>query len=120
MSQPTCIPNSPESALYYLTDTKGLKCLHYNVQSLLPKLDELRYLNNITKFDCISINESFLDCSISNDEINIDGFQYLGLTDLAMVGVLSCIYEKLYPPKLLISLIKVKAPGSRLNIKRLI
>ena len=74
MSQPTCIPNSPESTLNYLTDTKGLKCLHYNVQSLLPKLDELRYLNNIAKFDCISINESFLDCSIANNEINIEGF----------------------------------------------
>ena len=43
----------------------------YHTQSLLRKIDELKHLVQVTGFQCISINETFLDCTIYDSEIEI-------------------------------------------------
>ena len=78
---PTPVQNSHSSTadaehdLYFelskIRKCNGLKFLHYNTQSLLPKIDELRHLVQVTGFQCISINETFLDCTIFDSEIEI-------------------------------------------------
>ena len=78
---PTSVQNSHSSTvdaehdLYFelskIRKCNGLKFLHYNTQSLLPKIDELRHLVQVTGFQCISINETFLDCTIFDSEIEI-------------------------------------------------
>ena len=55
------------------TGSQDLKILHYNIQSLLPKIDELRYIVKKANFDCISLNETFLDTSVSDNELKIEG-----------------------------------------------
>ena len=52
----------------------GFKCLHLNVHSLLPKMDEIRNMVSDLKIHCLSINETFLDKSIYDSEVNIENF----------------------------------------------
>ena len=47
----------------------GLKCYHVNVHSLLPKLDEIRYIVSDLKIQCLSVSESFLSPDIGYHEI---------------------------------------------------
>jgi len=53
---------------------KGLHFLHLNIRSLLPKIHELRTLACKTKAAVICISESWIDDSVTEDEIHIDGF----------------------------------------------
>ena len=56
---------------------KGLKVLHLNVRSLLRNISELRLLLNQNDVHILSINETWLDSSILNNEINIENFQVI-------------------------------------------
>ena len=49
--------------------------MYYNVQSLLPKLDELRIVCETEKPGIVCIVESWLDNSISDNEISIPTYQ---------------------------------------------
>ena len=59
---------------HFLKSSPGFKCCHINIHSLLRKIDELRHLILDLDVHCISVNETLLDSSISNIEINIDNF----------------------------------------------
>ena len=53
---------------------KGFKIGHLNIRSLVKNVDQLRiYLSN-KKYNILSVNETMLDSSIPNDEININGY----------------------------------------------
>ena len=52
--------------------TRGLHFLHLNINSLIPKIDELRYIVKLSKVTVIGISETKLDDSVLNDEISID------------------------------------------------
>ena len=47
---------------------------HLNVNSLLSKIDELRDITNYIKPEILGITESKLDSSITNAEVNINGY----------------------------------------------
>ena len=51
---------------------RGLHFLHLNINSLLPKIDELRHIVRLTHAAVIGISESKLDDSVLNSEIQID------------------------------------------------
>ena len=58
-----------------LTSQRGLKFLHLNVCSLVPKVDEIRLLLVRHKdIDFFSITETHLSSHISDDEIGIQGY----------------------------------------------
>ena len=51
-----------------------LNIIHFNVRSLLPKISEIHsYLTN-KHIHIISVNETWLDDSVSDNEISIPGF----------------------------------------------
>ena len=50
---------------------------HLNINSLLPKIDELRHITRLSNAAVIGICESKLDKSISNSEILIDNYDIL-------------------------------------------
>ena len=54
------------------TNIKSLKILHYNIRSLLPKINELRYVVKKANFDCIVLNETFLDTSVPDNELKLE------------------------------------------------
>ena len=55
------------------TLTCGMKIVHLNVRSLLPKLDSISI--ELNEFDIIALSETFLDSSILNGDLHIEGFQ---------------------------------------------
>ena len=57
--------------------SKGIHLIHLNVNSLLPKVDEIRYIAERTKAAVIGITESKLDESIFQSEIGIDNYDLL-------------------------------------------
>ncbi len=58
-----------------LSENKGLKIIHINIRSLLQKIDQLRIIASLGNVDIISVNETFLDSTITNDEVDIGGYE---------------------------------------------
>ena len=56
---------------------RGLHFLHINANSLLLKIDELRDIVGHTKPAILGITESKLDSSVSDQEVNINGYSIL-------------------------------------------
>ena len=56
---------------------RGLHLLHLNINSLLPKIDELRYIAKNSNATVIGVSESKLDNSVLNEEVNIEGYKIL-------------------------------------------
>ena len=52
-----------------ISETKGLHPMYLNIHSLLPKIDELRYIARPSNAAVIGISESKLDKSITNLKI---------------------------------------------------
>ena len=53
---------------------RGLHLIHLNINSLLPKIDELWEVARKTRATVIGITESKLDGSVLDGEINIDAY----------------------------------------------
>ena len=50
--------------------------MHFNIDSLLPKIDEIRHIARLCDVAVIAISESKLDRSITYSEILIDNYVY--------------------------------------------
>ena len=57
--------------------SRGLHFIHLNVNSLLPKIDELRNIAKLSNAAVIGIIESKLDDSILSSEMHIDNYNTL-------------------------------------------
>ena len=57
--------------------SKGLHLIHLNINSLLPKIDELRYIANSSNVPVIGISKSKLDESVLQSEIQINNYDLL-------------------------------------------
>ena len=58
---------------------KSLHILHLNINSLLPKIDEIRFIAKQSNASIIGISESKLDSSILNSELDIDEYNLVRL-----------------------------------------
>ena len=56
---------------------KGLRVYHLNIHSLRNKLDELRLFCNEYKLHILSLNETWLDENISDDELQLTGYNII-------------------------------------------
>ena len=56
---------------------RGLHFIHLNINSLLPKIDELRNIAKLSNGAVIGIGESKLDDSVLSSEIHIDNYNTL-------------------------------------------
>ena len=57
--------------------TRALNFFHLNVNSLLSKIDELRDITNYIKPAILGITESKLDSSVTNTDVNINGYSII-------------------------------------------
>ena len=57
--------------------TRGLYFCHLNMNSLLSKIDELSDITNYIKPVILGITESKLDSSVTNAEVNINGYSII-------------------------------------------
>lgn len=70
---------------------RGLHFIHINARSLPPKLSELQLIAQKTNAATISVTESWLDSSISDNEIKIDNYN-IARNDRNREGGGACIY----------------------------
>ena len=73
---------------------KGLHFVHININSLLPKIDELRYLVKLPNASIVGIGETKLDDSISSSEIEIEGYGLLRLDRSRRGGGVACYIKR--------------------------
>ena len=71
---PVPTPKSLSQSLWKPFENKGLHFLHLNINSILPKLDELKTIAGNTKAVIIGITECKIDNSISDSEVEILGY----------------------------------------------
>ena len=57
-----------------ITNRKGLKILHLNINGLLHKLDCVEMLANKIEFDELNVNKTKLDGSVGDEDIEIPGY----------------------------------------------
>ena len=55
----------------------GLHSVHINIDSLLPKIDELWYIAKLSEATVIGISESKLDDSVLSSEIQIENYDLI-------------------------------------------
>ena len=73
---------------------KGLHFVHININSLLPKIDELQYLTKLSNASIVGIGEIKLDDSNSSTEIEIEGYDLLRLDRSRRGGGVACYIKK--------------------------
>ena len=66
-------PNSVSKSFWKAFENNNLHFLHLNINSILPKLDELKTIAGNTKAEIIGITESNVDNSISDSDAEISG-----------------------------------------------
>ena len=67
----------PIDSIFRLGKVKGLKFLSLNVRSLLKKIDQCRVWCGNLDVDIISFSETWLNTSIPNPALEINGFHCL-------------------------------------------
>ena len=70
--------------------SRGLHFIHFNINSLLPKIDELRIIAKSTNAAIIGISESKLDESVLEPEIEIDDYKILRCDRSRQGGGVAC------------------------------
>ena len=73
---------------------KGLHVLHLNINTLLRKIDEIRFIAKQSNASIIGISESKLDSSISNSELDIDEYNLIRLDRSKREGGVACYIGK--------------------------
>ena len=66
--------NLPDINNWKMFKQRGLHFIHLNINSLLPKIDELRLIALETKAAIIGISESKIDDTVLDAEIEIEGY----------------------------------------------
>ena len=69
---------------------RGLHFIHLNINSLLPKIEELRYIAKSTNAAVIGICESKLDGSVLDPEISTDNYKILRCDRNRQGGGVAC------------------------------
>ena len=69
--------NAQQQNLWDNFSKRGLHLIHLNINSLLPKIEELRSIAKSTNAAVIGISESKLDKTIFNAEISIEGYDII-------------------------------------------
>ena len=73
---------------------KGLHFLHININSLLPRIDELKCIANKTKAAIIGITESKLDHTVPDLKVNLPGYDILRCNRNRNGGGVACYIRK--------------------------
>ena len=84
-------PNLKERDIFKIS---GFHLLHVNINSLLPKIDELRYAAKLINAAVRGIIELKLDNKILDSEIQIDNYQILRCDRNKNMGGVSCYLRK--------------------------
>ena len=88
-------PNpGPFSLAQVLPKARGLKISHLNVRSLFPKIDEIRMLLKDQPVDIFTVSETWLNGSISDQELYVPGYSLVRQDRLQKKGGGSAVYVR--------------------------
>ena len=88
-------PQTPQSDNTWTPFEKsGLHFIHININSLIPKIDEIRSIAYRTNGAIIGITESKLDDSVTNSEIDIDNYVLIRNDRNRKGGGVACYIRK--------------------------
>ena len=73
---------------------KGLRFIDININSLLPKIDEIRHMTKTTNAAIVGTGETKLDESILSSESDIEGYDLLRLDRSRRGGGVACYVKK--------------------------
>ena len=73
---------------------KGLHFLHLNVDSLLPKIDEVKLIANKSNATILGISETKLDKTIMDSELHIEGYDLIRSDRNRHDGGVACYIKK--------------------------
>ena len=62
---------------FEMFNKRGLHFIHVNINSVLPKIEEIRYIARSVNLSIIGLSESKLDNSVNDNEISIPGYDIL-------------------------------------------
>ena len=79
---------------YIVFKKKVLHFVHININSLLLKINELRYLAKSSNASIVGIIETKLDNSISSSENEIEGYDLLRLDQSPRRGGVACYIKR--------------------------
>ena len=86
---------------------KGMHCIHINLNSVLPKIDEVRYIANITNASIIGISETKLDETIWSSELEVDGYDLVRLNRSRGGGGVACYIKSSVATKVIYQIAKI-------------
>ena len=69
---------------------RGMHFIHININSLLPKIDEVSYIANITSASIIGVNETKLDKTVWSSELGVDSYDLVRLNRSKRCGGVAC------------------------------
>ena len=75
-------------------DKRGLHLIHLNINSILPKIDELCEIAKKTRTTVIGLTETKLDVTILDGEVNIDGYELIRSDRNRHWGGVACYIKK--------------------------
>ena len=99
MVEPTSIPehvlNTHNPQLFKQEEwqafsNRGLHLIHLNINSLIPKIDKLRYIAKRTSAAVIGMSESKRDSTVLDPEIYIENYEILRFDRNRHAGGLAC------------------------------
>ena len=73
----TNLENCPENDRWKTFNKCGLHLIHLNINSVLPKIDELREIAKKTRATVIGLTETKLDATVLDGEVNIEGYELI-------------------------------------------
>ena len=68
--------------------------IHININSLLPKIDKMCCIANITNVTIIRISETKLDETIFSSELEVDGYDLVRLDRPRTGGGIACYIKR--------------------------
>jgi hypothetical protein len=74
---PGGVPGADSDVFQDFLKNKGLHILHANIRSLLPKVVEVKLILQRTSAAVLAITETWLDSTVSDNEIDIDRYSVL-------------------------------------------
>ena len=99
-AEPNLRPNGSDEHMALYQDfekrfnVRGLQFLHLNVRSVLHKISELRILFSRKSLAVIAFTETWLNDSINDEEINIDGYKVVRRDRTSRSGGGVCLYVR--------------------------
>ena len=72
---------------------RGMPFIHLNINNILPKIDEIRYIAKLTNATVIGLSETKLDNAVLSSELEIKGYDLVRSDRSRRGGGVACFVK---------------------------